>query len=153
MIDKDLGVLITFLENNDTHEKICRFTSKCVEENKDKQIVILTQYSEKIDTHRVPVLPISYYKYFNGDLIVFDYLSLMLAVESIYADNIFYYTHDDIPWINSYTDYSVWNSIFSNSKIKIIASDHYKYNIYNITWNNVLGVCEEINYEKICKFI
>lgn len=148
----DLGFFALTLENTTLHENICKLISLYIENNKDKQIVFFNQYCEKINTYNIPILPISYSKYYNGDLVVFDMASLLIAVNSIKAENIYFYANN-IPWQASYSGYGDWKAIFGNKKLKVIAENKYLYDIYNIVWDNSLGVCEEIVYEKFCKLV
>lgn len=148
----DLGFFALTLENTLLHENICKLISSYIENNKDRQIVLFNQYSEKINTYNIPMLPISYSKYYNGDLVVFDIGSLLLAINSIKAKNIYFYAHN-IPWQLSYNNYADWKSIFDHKKLKVITENKHLYDIYNLVWNNSLGICEEIVYEKFCKLI
>ena len=143
----DLGFFAITLENTDYHEMICRLISSFIDNHKDKQIVLFNQFFDKIDIKNIPIMPLSYSKYFDGDLIVFDLQSLIIANGSIKPQNVYYYA-STVPWQMSYSPYKDWEYMFSNPKLKIITSSQYLFDIYNIVWNNAAGVCEELNYDK-----
>lgn len=148
----DLGFFALTLENTLLHDNICKLINSYIESNKNRQIVIFNQYCEKINTYNIPILPISYSKYYSGDLVVFDIASLLIAINSIKAKNVYFYTHN-IPWQESYSSYGDWKAIFDSKKLKVITQNKYLYDIYNLVWDNSLGICEEIIYEKFCKFV
>lgn len=148
----DLGFFAITLENNPLHEQICRTIIDYIRYNPNNQIVLFNQYSEKIDTKHIPILPISHSKYYTGKLVTFDIQSLLIATSSIKAEMVYYYTQS-IPWEMSYNSYCNWKKIFDHKKLKVITHNKYLYDIYNIVWNNAIGVCEEISYEKFSQFI
>lgn len=151
-MNNDLGFFAITLENNSLHEKICDLISEYILVRKNNQIVIFNHYCEKIYTKNIPILPLSYSKYYVGDLIVFDIASLLLAISSINTSNIYFYAQN-IPWQISYNNYADWNKIFKHDRLKIISANQHIHDIYNIVWNNSVGICEDITYEKFCKFI
>lgn len=148
----DLGFFAITLENNTLHESICSTIQSYISNHHNNQIVLFNQYCEKIDTKNIPILPLSYSKYFNGNLVTFDLQSLVIALGSIKSKNIYYYTHA-IPWQVSYSNYNNWKKIFNHKKLKVITNNQYLFDIYNILWNNAAGISEEINYEKFSKLI
>lgn len=148
----DLGFFAIKLENNTFHDKICSLIDGYISNNHQSHIVMFNHICEKIETKQIPLLPISYAKYFKGDLVVFDIASLLVAVDCININRVYFYAQN-MPWINSYNDYSDWEYLFKNDKIKIIANNEHLHNIYNIVWNNSLGVSEDITYDKFSKFI
>lgn len=148
----DLGFFAITLENSVLHDAICNMIEKYTTDNKQNQVVLFNHYCEKINTNNIPILPLSYSKYYNGDIVVFDIASLLIAINSINSQNIYYYAQNT-PWQISYNNYTDWEFIFKNKKLKVIASNQYIYDIYDIIWNNTIGICEEISYEKFSKFI
>jgi hypothetical protein len=151
-MSSDLGFFAITLENNTLHDSICSMVSKYIEQHRGDQIVFFNYYCEKINTYNIPILPLSYSKYYNGDIVVFDIASLLIAVNNINSKNIYFYAQN-IPWQISYNNYADWERIFRNDKLKIIAANEDIHDIYSIVWNNSIGICEEISYEKFCKFI
>lgn len=149
---KDIGFFSINLQNLTIHDDLCNLVHSYIADSKNNQIVIFNQYCEKIDTQNIPIFPLSYSKFFQGDLVTFDIASLLIAVDSARANNIYYYTNT-IPWQQSYNNYTDWKYIFKHPKLKIIAQNDFIHNIYNIVWENSLGICEDISYEKFCKFI
>jgi hypothetical protein len=150
--NKDLGTFCLTLENNSLHDKICGMLDNFIKYNADRHIVIFNQLCEKIDTGSVPLLPVSYSKYFHGNILTFDIASLLIAVECVNVQSVFFYAQNT-PWTNSYNNYEDWQYLFGNKKLKIIANNQDTYNIYNMIWNNSIGICEEINYEKFKQFV
>lgn len=148
----DLGFFAISLENNDYHENICHLIKQYIDNHPDKQIVLFNQFFDKIDVKNIPIMPLSHSKYFDGDLVVFDIQSLILAKGSIGAKNIYYHTQI-MPWQMSYSFYGDWEYIFKQPRLKVITNSSYLYDIYNILWQNAIGISEEINYEKFSRFI
>lgn len=151
-MNKDIGFFSINLQNLTLHDRVCDLVSAYIDNNPNSQIVIFNQYCEKIDTKNIPIFPLSFSKFFVGDLVVLDIASLLIAVDSLKANNIYYYA-SNIPWQNSYNNYSDWKYIFKHPKLKVIAQNDYIHNIYNIVWENSLGVCEDLSYEKFCKYV
>lgn len=149
---RDIGFFAITLENNQLHDQICSMVKDYINVDKNRQVVIFNQYSEKFDTKNIPILPISYSKYYNGSLVVFDTHSLLIAINSVGSNDVYFYTQT-VPWEISYGSYYQWYEIFNNPKLKVITHNQYLYDLYQLIWNNAIGVCEEINYEKFSKFI
>lgn len=151
-MNNDLGFFAITLENNAFHDSICSLVTEYISKNKQQQIVIFNQYCEKIYTNNIPILPLSYSKFYNGDVVTFDMASLLLSTYCINTKNIYFYAQN-IPWQISYNKYKEWHYIFGNKKLKVIANNEHLHNIYNIAWGNSIGICEDLTYEKFAKFI
>jgi|688.fasta_scaffold207150_2 hypothetical protein len=148
----DLGFFAITLENIQLHEKLCDTLGSYIKNHPKQHIVLFNQYSEKIDTKNIPILPLSHSKYFDGSLVVFDIQSLLIAEGSIKCKNLYFYAQN-IPWQISYSHYSDWKNIMKHDKLKVIANSTYLHEIYNMVWNNSIGICEDINYEQFSKFV
>jgi hypothetical protein len=152
MIKQDVGFILPVLENNPVIIEICRTILSLIDTNKRTEFCIFNNYSELAGLNGVPILPISHAKYFKGDLFVFDISSLLIVQNFPSVNNIYYYANN-IAWTASYNNYSAWEKIFSKNNIKVIANNKYIYDIYNIAWNNSIGISERFEYEEIKQFL
>lgn len=152
MMKHDVGFILPVLENNNFIIEICRTILSLIDANKKTEFCIFNSYSELAGLNGVPILPISHAKYFKGDLFVFDISSLLIVKNFPSVNNIYYYAID-IAWTSSYSHYSEWEKIFSKNNIKIIANNKHIHDIYNIAWDNSIGISERFEYEEIKEFL
>lgn len=152
MIKNDIGFMLPVLDNNSFIVEICRTILTLINANKRMQICIFNHHTDMPNLHGVPILPISHAKYFKGDIFVFDISSLLIAVNFPGTNNIYYYVNETC-WSSSYSNYSAWKKIFSKDNIKIIANNQYIHDLYNIAWNNSIGISERFEYEEISKLL
>lgn len=152
MLKNDLGFVIPILENNNFGIHICQIIKKFIDQYPKYNFCIFNQYCETPDTQNVPLLPLSHARYFHGNLILFDIGSLLLASNFPTIEKIYFYTNAS-PWVSSYNNYYDWREIFDRKNIKIISNNQEIHDIYNIIWNNSLGVAETVSYESLSKFV
>ena len=152
MINKDLGFIIPSLINNEECNAICELINGLVENNKKYQFCIFNQYNELPDTRLVPLMPISHAKYFDGDLLTFDFPSLVMAINFPLTRNINYLTNS-APWSMSYNRYSSWKNIFNKQNLRIFTNSKEISEVYNIAWNIKAKIIKEINHESIYQIL
>jgi hypothetical protein len=152
MNNKDIGFFALNLQNNDLHDKICLLIDTYISKRRTNQIVLFNHSCEKVYTGNIPFLPISYAKYFFGNLVVFDIASLLIAIECVNVNNVYFYAQNT-PWTSNYTNYDDWSYLFGNPKVKTIANTKDLFDIYNLVWGNSLGISEDISYDKFSQFI
>jgi hypothetical protein len=150
--NKDIGFLMPVVDNNFESNSICTTISKLIHARPNDQICIFNSYCEKIDTYNIPVLHVNQAKFFKGSLVVFDLQCLELSRSLPLLDNVYYYAKN-IPWTNTKGYYEQWKNLFSKPNIKVISSNKYIDNIYNIVWSNSIGISENFDYDTISNII
>lgn len=148
MLNNSLGFIIVNIQNNDLYSKILKEISLLIENNPYSNVVVFSNNCDNISTHNVPILHLSHSKFFNGDLWLFDIMSVVLTQKFTNYNKKILYTND-IPWIkNRETQYNEWQKIF-NEHVDFVSSNQYIYDIYDICWKKPLGIMESFNHEKI----
>lgn len=152
MIKNDVGFMIPSLKNDEKSYPLCKLISLLIENHRNKQFCIFNQHCDLPNTHKVPLLPISHAKYFIGDLIVLDFPSLVLTINFPLVKNIYYITNS-MPWLTSYSSYSLWKNIFLKKNLNIVATTDDVKNVYNMLWNNCNHKIQEINYDSLLSIL
>jgi hypothetical protein len=116
--------LINSLSNMDSFLDIKLFTTSC-------DIVVPNK--------KYSILPIFEGKYSKNPMIVWDLLSLELALQFPNIPSIIYIQDKNIPWIkNREVPYSVWNNFFNNDKVKIVSSHPMVAEVFEMTWKKTI---------------
>lgn len=152
MLKTDIGFMMPVMENNNFCTYVCHLVKEFIDRNKRLNFCIFNQHCEIIDTKNVPLLPISHARYFDGHLFVVDMASLLLAVNFPKTHNVYFYTNTT-PWTSSYSSYNEWKRIFAKDNLKVISNTNHIHDIYNIAWNNSIGIAENMTYETLSKYI
>ena len=148
----DIGFVILNLEENTLHHSILYTIRQIIDSNPYKNICIFNHECSKIDIMNIPLLHLKQAKFFNGDLFVFDTISLMLAEQFPNINNTYYYAAT-IPWQNKTYEYTGWRRMFLQDRLNIICQNQKIYDIYNICWREPIGIAEKFTYEQIHKLI
>jgi hypothetical protein len=151
-MSKDLGFVLIALDNNQISNSLCSAIRGFIDNDSKSQICIFNSYCERINTHQIPLLHIREARYFDGSLFVFDLPSLLLCSKFPSPKNIYYYAHN-FPWTISAQPYSFWKNIFKSDRMKIIAQNQHIHDMYNLLWNNSIGISERFEYDKINQII
>lgn len=118
----------------------------------DKKLIIFNSYNSS-SNYNIPIMHINQSKFFSGDVVVFDIISLLIANSCYKIRNIYYYAYN-IPWmIDQKTDYKFWSELFDNPKVQIIAQNQQIYNIFNTVWKTPVTISEEISSHEFIKII
>lgn len=144
----DLAFILLELNNNKEHDLLLGEIATLAKHNPYKQICVFNAYSEKIDNKNVPILPLSHAKFFNGDIMVFDTLSLMLIQHFPNIQKKYYYTHTT-EWTITHNNYSVWESLFNQPNLHIIAQNNTTYDIYNLCWQKPIAIMQSFSYQEL----
>lgn len=152
MIKNDIGFVIPSLTNDQRSSSLCDIINALIIKNKSIQFCIFNQYCDLIDCKNVPLIAMSHARYFNGDLFVLDFPSLVITTNFPNIKNIYYFTNS-MPWAEQYNEYNVWKKIFNKSNIKVFSTNESVCDIYNIVWENETKLIKEINYETITSII
>lgn len=148
----DLGFLILELDNSPYYHSILNEIYQLIKYYPYHQICVFNAYSEKIDSCRVPVMPISHAKFFKGDIFVFDIVSLMMVKDFPNIDNKYYFAQSS-DWVDQYNNYFLWKSLFLQNKLNIITSNNILYDIYNICWKQPIGIMEKFSSKELINVI
>lgn len=149
---QDLGLLITHIDNSEKFEFLFEELSKLISDNPYSQICIFNSYSDKLHTKNVPILHINQSKFFSGNLLVFDIVSLYL-IQSFPLLNKKYFLAQEAYWTKSYNNYMDWHNIINQDNLDIIASNSYIYDIYDICWRQPKFIMETLNYDNLSKLL
>jgi len=152
MIKNDIGFVLPSLKNEEQSYLMCSLIRLLINKHPKTQFCIFNQHSDLVNTHNVPMLPMSHARYFHGDLFVFDFPSLVISINFPTIQNIYYFTNA-IPWSTSYNEYESWVDIFVRDNLKIITHNEDIGNIYEMMWNNKLSVIKELNYDTVLSIL
>lgn len=152
MIKNDIGFVLPSLKNEEQSQLMCVLIKLLIDHNPKTQFCIFNQHSDLVDTYKVPLLPMSHARYFNGDLFIFDFPSLVISINFPTIKNIYYFTNAT-PWSTSYNEYESWVNIFSRNNLKVITNKEDIGEIYGMMWNNKLSVIKELNYETVLSIL
>lgn len=144
----DLAFILLELNNNKEHDIFLDEVAALVKNNPYRQICIFNAYSEKIDNKNVPLLPLSHAKFFNGNIMVFDTLSLMLIRYFPNILNKYYYTQST-EWVTTHNNYSIWQSLFTQSNLQIIAQNSTIYDSYSLCWQKPIAIMSSFSHKEL----
>lgn len=149
---EDIGFLLLDIDNSNNTNIIFDTITKLIKDNPYNQIVLFNSRCLRVDNHNVPILHISHAKFFTGKLIVFDTPSLIISKNfTNISSKYFYATHT--PWIQSQNYYNQWKVLLGDNDLKIIANNQTTYDLYDICWNQPIGIVENFDYEALQKII
>lgn len=145
---RDIGFFIPHLPNSQETNIQLEEIRKLIDDHPFNQICLFNSTTDRVDHLNIPVLPTSHAKYFSGDLFMFDTMSLLIANPFPNIVNKYFYA-TDIPWVNGYSEYELWKLLFGQENLKIIANNQQLYDIYNICWDNAIGIMESFSYQEL----
>ena len=150
---EDTGFILLKITNNTTNDVIFKSISNFIKDNPYQQICIFNSSNDRISNELVPIVHLNQAKFFDGNLVVFDTMSLLFAKNFPNIKTIFMYASDIFWSKNSYSSYKNIESIFKLSNLEFIASNQETYDVYQTCWKKPIGICENFNYEKLKKLI
>tara|TARA_B100001778_G_C18591856_1_gene632655 strand:+ start:2036 stop:2494 length:459 start_codon:yes stop_codon:yes gene_type:complete len=150
---EDTGFILLKITNNTTNDVVFSSISKFIKDNPYQQICIFNSSNDRICNELVPIVHLNQAKFFNGNLVVFDTMSLLFAKNFPNIKTIFMYASDIFWSKNSYSSYKNIESLFKLSNLEFIASNQETYDVYQTCWKKPIGICENFNYEKLKKLI
>lgn len=147
---KNLGFIVLHIDSkiSDTIlQSINKLNTKI-----NKKIVIFNSYNNS-DNYNIPILHINQSKFFHGDIVVFDVVSLLIAISCYKLRNIYYYAYN-IPWmVDQATDYKFWSKLLDNNKVKIITQNQEIYNAFDRVWKTPISIAQEISSDEFAKIL
>lgn len=149
----DTGFIMIKLMNDKTTENILGTIKKISDSNPYNQYVIFNSYSEAINTKNVPILHLNQSKFFFGNMIVFDLISLELIKNFPNIKNKTLFAID-IPWLsNTAVPYNKWADLLNDPNLSIIAANRYVADAYELFWKKPITISENFSYEQVQDFI
>lgn len=145
----DLGIILLTLENTRVYDSIFASIQNMIKENPYKQICIFNSKNNRIETGNVPILHLSQAKFFNGNLLIFDTLSLLFAKNFVSVNKIYFYVSDFLWTGNQYSSYYEVKDLFDTENLEFIARDEQTSDIYEICWKKPITISKDINYESL----
>ncbi len=150
---KDTGFTLLKIDNNTTNNVIFKCISKFIEDNPYQQAIVFNSSNNRICHDQVPILHLNQAKFFRGNLVIFDTMSLLFAKNFPNLDTIFMYCANTFWSDRSYSRYSYIESLFTLDNLEFIASNKKMYDIYKTCWKEPIGICENFNYEELKELI
>ena len=146
---QDLGFVILKTNNTQMYDSIFESIKSIIDSNPYNQICVFNSYNEKVHTNNIPILHINQAKFFHGNLVVFDSLSLMMAKNFPNVNKIFFFVSDFI-WSNqSYSRYQNIKEMFETKNLEFIASNDKISEVYDLCWKKPICISRNLNYESI----
>jgi hypothetical protein len=152
-MNNDIGFILIKLQNDPIHDNILRTAKEIEKNNIYGQTVIFNSFSEKVETHNLPILHISQAQFFNGKIFIFDLPSIILTEKFPNITRRILYTNSS-PWtISTNTQYKEWKSIYNQESLDILSGSKMIDDIYNICWKKTIGISERFSYEEIKEYL
>ena len=150
---QDTGFVLLKLINNDTNDVIFNCIHRFIHDNNDKQICVFNSTNNRVCREHVPILHLNQAKFFHGNLVVFDTMSLLFAKNFPNIETIFMYASNVFWTKNSYSMFSNMEGLFTTKNLEFIASNQLMYDTYQSCWKKPIGICENFNYETLKELI
>lgn len=150
---KDIGFILIKLMNDPISDKILSTINNMSKEDPFRQYIVFNSYCELINTHNVPILHLNQSKFFFGDLVLFDVVSLLLAKNFPNINQKYFYA-TDLPWTKSpESSFSEWKRLLCDPQVSIIAHNQFIADAYDICWKKPIGISENFSYEEVRNLI
>lgn len=148
----DLGIVVTNVQECLLGCEIIK--DFIVQRPHQQHIIFTTTNIDDVHTKFIPILPIVECQFFYGNVIVFGYEALKIAMECMNLDKVLLYTTDNI-WKNNHTkQFKELNNIYTAEKLIVIAQNQQQYDDYYKSWNKQpYTICEDLKYEQLSEII
>jgi hypothetical protein len=146
---KDTGFVLLKTDNNPTSNVIFKTISSFIADNPYLQILLFNSVNNRVSSDNVPILHLNQAKFFDGNLVIFDTMSLLFAKNFPNIDTIFMYASTLFWSKESYSNYLDIESLFTLKNLEFIASNREMHDIYETCWKKPIGICENFNYETL----
>lgn len=146
--DQDLGILCTNMSNDKITLSLIDFAKEYYLHNPYNQVCFFNSFCEVVAPQNIPILHLSQAKFFYGNLLVLDSVSLELCGDFPNINKILFWAQN-IPWAQQSRNYKEWERLFYNDKIEIIANNEQIYDIFEICYKKPKCIAERLDYEKI----
>ena len=146
---KDTGFILLKINNNPTNNLVFDCISKFIDNNPYNQICVFNSVNDRLCDNKVPILHLNQAKFFYGNLVVFDTMSLLFAKNFPNINNIFMYASSVFWSDKSYSRYLNIEELFNLKNIEFIAANQNMNDIFESCWKKPIGICENFNYESL----
>jgi|TARA_B100002019_G_scaffold133692_1_gene114991 hypothetical protein len=146
---QDLGFIILKTDNTAMHEAIFKSIKSIIDNNPYNQICVFNSYNEKANTYNIPIVHLNQAKFFYGNIVVFDSLSLMMAKNFPNINKIFFFVNDSVWSQQAYSRYKNIKEMFDTQNLEFIASNSRTSEIYELCWKKPICVSGDLSYESI----
>jgi len=148
----DLGFLCLDLQQTHEHNMLLDVIKKIIDNNPFNQICIFNHSSLRRDYNNVPIFPISHCKFFEGDLFIFDNISLSMT-QSFPGVKKKYFYCSGVPWLSPEGYYTAWKRLFDDENLQVITNNMSLQEIYKICWDIETKNIQNFSYEEIINAI
>lgn len=153
MTKQDIGFVLIKITNSPVNDAILSTIDKMSKEDPFRQYLVFNSYCESINTHNTPILHLNQSKFFFGDLVVFDIVSLLLTKNFPNIRKKYFYA-TDLPWTKSpETSFNEWKMLLCDPQVDIIANNQFIADAYDICWKKPIGISENFSYEEVRNLI
>ncbi len=144
----DLGFLCLDLRQTAEHNTLINVIKQIIDHNPFNQVCMFNTYSSRTGYENVPVLPLSHSKFFDGNLFMFDILSLNIAASFPGIRKKYYYCSDTI-WAAPNSYYSAWKNLLKDKNLQIITTDPKLHHLYKVCWDIDTKNINTFSYKEI----
>ena len=147
---ENLGFIVLHIDSNVANNIIKPINELC--SKLEKKCVIFNSYNISTE-YSLPIMHISQCKFFNGSVMTFDTIGLLLASSCYKLKNIYYYAKD-IPWsLDGSVDFSFWSKLFEDDRIKVISQNKEIAHIFTKIWKKPLVISNQICSDEVVKHV
>lgn len=147
---ENLGFIVLNIDSNVSNTVIRPINELC--KKLDKRCVIFNSYNVSAD-YSLPIMHISQCKFFEGSVMVFDTIGLLLASSCYKLKNIYYYAKD-IPWSSDGgVDFSFWSNLFEDDRVKVISQNKEIAHVFTKVWKKPLLISNQIYSDEVIKHV
>lgn len=147
-IKHDLGFLLLDLQMSPSHDVIMKQIADIIEKNPYKQVCVFNNYCERFDNYNVPILPVSHAKFFDGDLLMLDSISIILSKDFPLTKRKYLYLNSPI-WKDAYNPYTLWETLLNHENINYLATNKEIADIIEVCWNKKANIVNNFDSMEI----
>lgn len=150
---KDIGFILLSIDNSKSYDIIFKCLEDMSKDNPYNQVCVFNSQNKRIDNKRIPIFHLNQAKFFNGNLFVFDTVSLLFAKNFVCVEKIYFYVSSPL-WIGKqYSNYYEIHNLFNQENLEFVANSQEISSIYEICWKKPITISEDMSYESIKKII
>jgi len=154
-MSKNLGCFL-FDVVTDQEKEILSLFNNLLEKNPNiNGCLFTTNYQNTINQlKRFSIFPLYEAKYYYGDVLVWDIISLDIVKSFPNVEKIFYFQGPYLPWTgNTHLEYSMWESLFCNPKITVISNLTEVKEIFDLVWSTKCELIKTMNAESLYEVV
>lgn len=154
-MSRNLGCFL-FDVVNDAEKEILTLFNSLLAYNPDINGSLFTSNYQNVihQLKKFSVFPTYDAKYYYGDMLVWDVISLDMVRQFPNLNKIFYFQGPALPWMgNTHIEYKMWEKLFCNPKITIITNNKDIKDVYDHVWSSECKLLQQINWESLYEAI